>query len=417
MIVLPVNMVDFRLERPLMIHELERLNGPGRADALLALEADLYHPEIRALAPWEALRQIRRLPSSENAYALFLARISALYRYKEIGLTAPRLFLSHRFTAGRSYMHYAGIPIGGDGVTKRGWTSRHFSFLVPDSVVAGGWDLQGHPATPAGAILTIRSISASADESSCRADALHGKAESAGDARGERRLPLRPGWQRVRLDPADAGKRLCVTVSPGVWAEEEHDTLGVRLTELFGRKPGEARPFREVRREDVLFRSMTDSEYRISFEHRILKFDRAGMEYLNALEMAKKTWALRSFDPEIPALAAFARWKDATLAAGVNVLVVEAPENPISRNWLEGSEWARGFSRFLSAEAPSAVQPALSKADALKDRKRRGHLSYADEIHLLPMQKFSDYHHLTFFGAETFSERLAVRLRSLSESL
>ncbi len=403
-IVVPVNMVDFRLERPLMTGELARLSGPDRPDALLALEADLYHPEIRALAPGEALRQMRRLPRSETVSALLLARLSALYRYEEIGLVPLRLLLSHRFSAGRSYLHYAGMPIDGEGVTKRGWTSRRFSFILPDDAARSGWEIQGHPATPKDSLFALTLIPADARDDSCSDPHASPGRKSDPLSHSVRTLPLRPGWQRISFEPGDAGKRVCVVIKPGVWADEESDTLGVRLTEFFGRKPAQIHPVREVRREDVQFKSMTDAEYRVSFDRRILRFDRAGMEYLNALEMAKKTWAVRAFDPEIPALALFARWKEATLAAGVNVLVVEAPENPISRSWLETSDWARGFSQFLAAG---------DRAGAAE----RGRLFYAAETKLLPMQSFSDYHHLTYFGAEVFTDRLAARLESLLEKL
>ena len=191
--------------------------------------------------------------------------------------------------------------------------------------------------------------------------------------------------------PAGGG-RIFAEVS-SVFSSFEDEPLGVRLARNTGRSEYRSSG-RELRREDERYLRMTAEEYDASFARRILKFDRAGMQYLHALEMAKRIWSVRNFDGELPAARGFEEFRNKLAKSGVRLLVINSPENPISLAWYGDSVWYRSYLEFLK-NGPGRLY------------------SFSSEERSLRRQLFYDYHHLSFYGAREFTARLSRTVASI----
>ena len=394
-VIVPTNMVDFRLERSLVLSRTADLlsNQAGRsADALQALLRDEYdRPEVRLHAPLNALRCcFFRMGGDERAEALVGALVAS-FRFRAVWRKPLALLYSNRFGRGHSYLHYAGAAVGSGNVTHRGRTAGEFLLPVSLTLLASGLEIEAPPglfAVPGAPRLELRLFRAVPGESS------HAPAGCPrGTPRAKRTVELRRGWQNVPLlGLAVPGDVLCGRVSPLWWSDLAADLLGVRLARNTAAGPrtglDEARP---IRREDEQYRAYSDDQYRRSFQQRIMQFSRPGAEYLHALHQARLFWRERDFVRALPSAHALSEFRREVSEAGVRLLLVNAPENPISRALYDDSRWYSGYRAFLS-EAPAGSP---------------GDFAFLDSGALLPMQMFYDTHHLSYYGAERFSRAVA----------
>ncbi|MCR9144699.1 MAG: hypothetical protein NXI24_20845 [bacterium] len=384
-VVVPVGTVDFRLERPIM-QGIDRLNPADPMERRRALDESLEYtiakPEFRMLAPGGWFREYHSDLDLNQASAALLASGIASYRYRLMFWRPVETLLDNRFSRGRSYHEYAGVPIGGEGITHRGWTGRVFELTVTPSLLRDGLLMQAPDTLVAAAAPGALSLTV----------------ERLPGGEGVHRRPLKSGWQSLDLKNlrVAAGDRLRFTLSHTQYAESGARERGVRLSRNAGRELKQLRDLgREPRREDDLYRGYTDAEYRESFERRILRFDRAGSEYLEALKQARHVWAARDFDAELPGFVAFDRFRKRLADAGVSLLIVNNPENPISLSWYGDSRWYADYLRYLSKG------------------KGPGPYSFYEASRLLEMQMFYDYHHLSYYGAELYSRAVAGRLEEV----
>lgn len=390
LVALPVNFVDFRLERPIMQRRLADLDSGDptrRADAYrAALQYLIEGPEFRVIAPAGTLSAYYSELDWNQRAGHFWATGLAAFRYRWLGLDAPALLLENRYSAGRSYHTFAGATIGGEGVTERGWTGGVFSFALSERELERGIYLeapaelfQAHPRPR----LELRYFR-NADGRNAAPYAVE-------------QTDLARGWQRRRAPvAARVGDRVEGELNARWLSPDCACRLGVRLTRNAGLARAAPRSDRRpLRREDDLYRLQNDAEYRASFQARILRFDRSGMQYLEALKMAKDIWAQRKFDPDYPTFVRLNAFRALALERGADVLTIDSPENPISFAWYAASPFRAGLRAFLAAP-PRAGGP--------------GRAHYLDMTRALPMQAFYDYHHLSLYGAEQFSDRLADRL-------
>ena len=379
-LVLPVNMVDFRLERPAVLGFGEGEVNEG------ALRRDLlgYHEgEFRLLSPGGTLRSFGGDLDLGEKSATLAALASGAYRYRPVAFAPVGTWLSNRFSRGRSYLHYAGVPVGGGGVNRRGRTGLDFELVLTEALLRTGLEVEAPSQLFAKEkpFLKLLPVSGGTDVP------IPGRTLCPTNPDSAQRIELRRGWQNIPV-PGAPGDLLCVSVRPGYESEADADTLGVRLARNAGRERPLRSPFvRPYRREDFLYRDYSDEEYLKSFEQRLQRFDRAGMEYLAALEATKKSLARRAFDPRIPTFAALKEFLERVERAGVPLLLVNAPENPVSLALYRDSEWYRGYLSFL-----------------------RENGTFVDAGDLLPMQDFYDTHHLAWRGAERFTEFLGDAL-------
>jgi hypothetical protein len=390
LVALPINFVDFRLERPIMQRRLGDLDSGDptrRADAYrAALQYLIEGPEFRVIAPGGTLSAYFAELDWNQRAGHFWATGLAAFRYRWLGLDAPALLFENRHSAGRSYHTFAGARIGGDGVTERGWTGAQFSFDLSERELERGIYLE------APAELFHAHPRPHLQLSYFRRAAPPGAAPYAVSEED-----LARGWRSYR-PPADAraGDRVKGELNAQWLSPDCACNVGVRLTRNAGLAHAARRSDqRPLRREDELYRLQSDAEYRASFEARILRFDRSGMQYLEALKMAKDVWAQRKFDPDYPTFALLNDFRALALERGADVLTIDSPENPISFEWYAGSSFRAGLRDFLAAP-PRSGGP--------------GRAYYLDLTRALPMQDFYDYHHLSLYGAERFSDRFADRL-------
>jgi len=382
LVIHPVNMVDFRLERPIVlgnIDALSRKEGEKRSEAVRRFSrAVLDSPEFRIIAPRGVLRHFHDSLTANETGSMIASFLLSSYRFKQIFQTPIRLFFANHFGKGHSYLHYAGIPI--DGINWRGYTSPRFRLHWNAVLERTGLELEAP-------VQLFQSES----------EPPHLVYRKGGcDAKEAGRIDLKKGWQTVRFSGVRVGELLCVTVDPSFEAEQFAERIAVRIgrnagVDLFSGKAF----FREKRREDDLYLHYSAEEYRRSFEKRVLRFDRAGMAYLAALKRAKEEWAKRRFDPGLPVMQAFAEWRRGVSGCSP-IVVVHSPENPISREWYSRSKWYEDFVRFLSC----------------KDER----CAFHDAASLLKENYFYDYHHLSYYGAEKFTDRVAEWVEQLPES-
>lgn len=371
LVILPVGFVDFRPERPLVLGLADDLRDPERrAAARRLLRQDLVRDHrLRLIAPAVWLREYGADLDREAYAAGLFATLFASYRYRGVLGEPLRGLFANRFSRGRHYHHYAGLPVGGGNVFHRGWTGTEFRLRWNEVLATDGLWLEAPP-----------ELIAAAQAGPSRLTVAF--------AGTRRTLPLASGWQRIDLPSARVGDEIEFEVEPGWESPLLDGRLGVRLAARAGRVRFERRG-REVRREDLLYPAYTEGEYRRSFERRMRRFDRAGMEYLQSLEQARRYWAARAFDPGLPACEALDAWARELRRAGVPVLLVIAPENPLSVALYGDSAWYGGFRDFLRG------LPVRGLVDA-RDWLR--------------MQDFYDHHHPGYFGAQEFSRRLGRRI-------
>ncbi len=392
-IVVPTNMVDFRLERPAVLGLWPELDATesGRVErALAALARDEYgRPPLRLHAPWQTLRCCSQHLDGDGRAEALLASLVAAFRFRSVWRTPIARFLSNRLGRERSYLFYAGVSVGEDGVTHRGRTARRF--LLP--VTARLWERGLEVEAPAQMFdgrapvrLTVRLWRGRPahvpklcpDKSPKRVEVVN----------------LRRGWQKISLRAwAEPGDLLCAEVDRLWWSDVEGDRLGLRLARNTGVGPqtnlDKRRP---LRREDDLYLRSSDDEYRRSYSERMMRFERPAARYLHDLHQTRLRLRDRRFSDRLPGPQALAAFRKRVLEAGVRLLILNAPENPLSRGLYDGSAWYAGYLSFLGG---SGSQDSYRFVDARS---------------LFRMQLFYDTHHLSYYGAQEFSRWLADEL-------
>ena len=396
-VVLPLNMVDFRLERPIVLRLMNRLKGKGRGNALIEIERDLLvRSEFRMFSPAGLLKRYRDSLNLDERAGALLAWMFCSFRYRGIAKIPVQKFFSNRFSRGHSYLHYAGIPVGLDNVTYRGRTGKYFRIKITRPLIEKGLEIQA----PKELFVTdpdiknneLPSLKIRIFRSGSRADCTF---KSSQGLLKEWSVNLRRGWQNIDIpEQTGYGGILCGELNRLYYSEIKGTGLGLRLARNTGLYPPQDKSLqREIRREDLLYKNYTDEQYRQSFNKRILRFNRAGMEYLHSLMLAKQQWGAQSFDEGLPTMRAFARLRASFQKAGIPLIVINSPENPLSLKWYERSRWYNDFMKFLA-------------------RSDNNYYFY-DSHNIMTVQYFSDYHHLTYFGAERFTDILAGQIRDV----
>ncbi len=361
LVILPVNMVDLRLERPILMNLMEQLSGPDRPAALGLLRRDLASMYAVMPLTGEGLIEAAgdRLDVLEKG-KVYLGAFCAGCRLKPFVRPPLDTLLDNRFSRGHTYERYAGIDVlSGDraGVTQRGHVPSSFSMTVTPELIRTGLELEIF-----------------ADEAEIRL-------ESGGR---EKRETRGRGWKNIPLlGFAEPGAVLKVQIAPDVPFDLYADRYAARLARNAGLGTPQRHGARPLRREDDLYEHMSDAEYKDSFEKRNYAFSKPGWEYLRALYDAKRIWAGRNFDPGLPAVEGIAVFAG-RMQEHSDLLVVNSPENPLTLSLYENSPYYRQCTAFLSGLVP------------------RGRMMDAAKI--FPMQKFYDYHHLTWYGASAFSK-------------
>jgi hypothetical protein len=381
LVIHPLNMVDFRIERPIALGIMDDLAAAQRRQAAMRTYARdlLSFPEMRVTGPDGKLQFFSEYMSPDDWSQSLMSVLFASYRYRDVAAVPFRLMLQNRMGRGHSFLHYAGIPV--IGLTKRGLTATEFEMVWNEVLSERGLEFEAPPELFASAVKPVLAIS-------------RGGCPSAPSSRIAS-IPLKRGWQNEPLDGVAPGERLCFRVTPGYYSGMFDDRYGIRLARNTGSVDYDSHAFyREKRREDDLYRGYTPGQYRDSFDKRVLS-NQAGLEYARMIRRAKLEWARREFDSELPPFHALTVWRE-KISACAPLIVVNSPENPISLSWYGDSKWYDGYLRFLSCD---------------------GACRWEDAKNLLKEGDFYDYHHLGYYGAEIFTDFLGERLRARPEGL
>lgn len=417
MIVYPIGMVDFRLERPLSLGLMDDLyDSYRRKEALGILSGDLSNLyDYGSLSPYGLLENYGDGLNYSDMATLYLKIISRTYRYRELAPVGLRAYINGMLGSGKRYDRYAGIDVGGGGVNHRGWTGRSFSITMTSTLLEDGilmhWpgNTDDHRVgesresrqvkEPDGenvihGNLYIRDGDCNGSQPGMADKSRDMKSDTVDADQTER---LNAGWNRVFVKDAQIGDMKCFIVEPSIYNAEFDEFIGVRLTQYAGLDRPGLRGQRPIRREDIRYSAMTEKEYLDHFRKRLLDYRRPGMAYLKALKEAHEVWGPLSFDRELPAAVAFTQMMKVFRANRIPVLLISAPENPVAQKWYGDNRWIDSFHDYLKGEG---VKVGL----------------FMDFSDLLSAGDFYDYHHPGYNGARIETDRTGKVLRSLIEN-
>lgn len=373
LIVYPINFIDFRLYRAYSLDPSS--TNFSMDDNRLVLDALNFvdAPQSKYAFPDSALLEFYNILPIEKSAEYLASILFLFYRYREIYLQNISNYYNHRFGKNISYHGYAGVQIT-EGINSLGWTGKKFSFQPLDYMSKEGFYIQLVPEIFSKGELEVNITN------------LSGKSQQ---------LKFhKPEWVRVQLKPEFIQDGSTVTLElSNTWlpyqAKEDRfdhsrDSLGVRLQQTFGlEKPlSNMQYVREYRMEDGRYITMDDSNYREYFYYRLLADleTRPGIVYLHALKDAKERLTKEKFRPTIH-YQYLKKFSKETEKLGIPLLIINNPENPLSLEWYENSNWYKEQLEFLLS-----LETKLTKVK--------------DMHSLLKMQDFSDFHHLTYFGME-----------------
>ncbi len=392
-IVYITNPADLDLER--YLHPWEA--GSPYSDWAFRTFMALRHPML-LFYPSEFAWEQRGFLDFQEQIRLHLRGQSFALRFKSEWYD-PLLFTfrAHRGDV-KSYLNYQGIPIR-EGIWREGRTGGCFS--LPRSV------LEKRP-------LLVQTSNALFDEPTFRVSifsaappekpapgpaAAPSSPSLCGEGKTARAVgqvrPSAAGWRALPIPTLPAGDWFTFVLSHV--EDEEGKVLPVRAGDPahrgFGlRLPGhlglESPPTNDylVRRpslEDVRLAALSDSEYEQDFHRRVHPDDwarpeRGALHQFNRLRLAKLMLHWRAFEtiPPVREVESIA----AALPPAVRLLIVNNPENPLTKESYDGSHWYAGYLDFF------------------QKLERRPNIRFYDLRNSLPMQHFSDAHHLTYPG-------------------
>ncbi|HNE24786.1 MAG TPA: hypothetical protein PK881_05995 [Leptospiraceae bacterium] len=364
LVILPVNMVDLRLERPILMSLMEDLGGTRRKEALDILYRDLAG--MYAVLPLAGQGMVEHYGRHLNVLQIGKVGLFGLCEGCRLKLFLPgpaSTFFDNRFSRGKSYDRFAGGRVEYNGevaVTHRGHVPSNFAFRITPNQIARGMDLE---IMQDGSVVAIRNSLKSL----------------------KKEVQVSRGWVHFDLKGlGTVGDVLQVQISTSVYMDVFDDRYAARLTRNFATdQPLLAGP-RPRRREDELLDRMDDATYRKSFQIRNLAFEKPGYQYLKALYDAKKVWGTRAFDPDLPAIAGVG---DFVRRMPADTIVLNFPENPLTLSMYGQTRYYRDYVKYLQAIAAPG--------------------KFVDASSVLPARKFYDYHHLTWYGAGEFSDYMS----------
>ena len=361
LLVYPVNFIDFRLHRAYVLgadNETISMEEQIR-DALFYDEA----PQSRLLYPLQALG-FSHVIGAEKSAEFLSAVFFGFYRYRDIWWQNIAQLYNHRFGRNTSYHSYLGAEIP-EGVTRRGWTGRYFSFLPEYIEENRSFYVEIVPELLQNGPFFIEFAQ--------------------GDTR-QKAVFNRSGWQKVEISDSFFSKNRKITARlSAVWSPLPGDirqngvtNIGVRLQENFGIRKFSPDLNRNRRRfiEDSQFDGMPKEEYDKYFTRWLKNMPNdPGMIYLEALMRAKKNIAREKFRKTLQFVYLEKLVKKAK-QRGIKLLLVNHPENPLSLEWYEKSDWYGEYLEYLKSMD----------------------CAYSDLRNELPRETFADYHHITMKG-------------------
>lgn len=376
-IIYPLNYIDFRLFRK---HELlkdsllsEENEGILIRDALDFQQA----PQVKHSNPSGVLTDFYSYLNPEEIGFFLSSSIFSSYRYRELIAHNVIRYLDHRNSRNTRYFWYQGVQIP-ERVSTLGWTGRQFSFRVIEKMVTKGVYFQIVPEVLEDGKLHFQIIE---------------------NGQYEEFTLLGSGWKEFRIPSKYLNKFITIelkkTWRPNLASGDRFDYAreekGVRIQETFGLESPRQNYhiYREERSEDLRFLKMNRNEYREYFEYRLLsdRHLRPGMVTLHIYKESKLKLNQEKFSPlfQYRYLKLFSEYCNEN---HLKLILIHNPENPVSLEWYNTSEFFRDQEVFFQS---------------LKNE----YVYYKDLSSYLDEQDFSDYHHMTYPGMEKMNPKYA----------
>ncbi|MCU0824498.1 MAG: hypothetical protein MUF77_07630 [Leptospira sp.] len=384
LVIYPINFIDYRLHRTYVLFP-EGKNESVSEDILIQDALSFGEaPQSLWVFPWETWREVGVKMDANTQARYLLSGLFSFYQTKDIFFQNLTNLYQHRFGRNTSYHLYMGYPIP-EGVSGMGWTGKFFSFPITKKIRQSGFWIEVTPfllkEAPTNLVLRQGNITQT--------------------------IPLtKSGWMKVELDPnfsmdslvqAELGRTWLAYEASGAYLDYHRDPMGVRLEQTFAldRPPAGEQYIRRRVTEDNRYNGMSDEDYRRYFQYRLLdglEF-RPGIGYLVALKDAKLRIGNENFVPKFH-FRYLQKIADRFREKQISFLLINNPENPVSLEWYERSNWYRDHLIFLKSLAGGTVH-------------------FVDLHSVLPMQGFSDFHHFTYPGMEQMNPIYAKEIGNL----
>lgn len=367
-IVYPINFIDFRIHREMLIRKQQNENWKER----FLLEDTLNYgesPQAKIFYPLEAVLEFYKILPIQTEAEYLASYLVYSYRYKDIFYENLKALYQHRFGRNTSYHGYMGVEIP-EGVDSLGWTSQKFSFYPKRYMKEKGFYIQVVPEILTKGKLKIEFLS------------------SKGDILQEESFSY-PSWHRVKLKEEIPENELLTARLSQIWYAYEaqgdrldfhRDEMGVRLQQNFGydSPPPEQHFKREARKEDFRYENMSLEEYKEYFFYRLFSHPefRPGIVYFSTIYESKKWVASRKFEPN-PQLEYLLKWKSILENSNISMILINNPENPLTLELYENSNWYKTQIDFLRSLESQNIE-------------------FVDLRNICRAQDFSDFHHFTY---------------------
>ncbi len=365
LIVYPVNFIDYRIHRNFQIHP-ERASLTSDSEFL---QQDALHygnaPQSRIFYPCETIGEFFFNLTWEVLAEHLSSCMVTSYRYRDVYYENLKYFYNHRLGRNTSYHGYIGVQVP-ERISFLGWTGKRFSFEVQKYMKEEGFYIQVVPEILEKGPLEVLIFKK--------------------DDLVQKEIFDSPGWKRIILKSDLAISTFLTTELSNIWipykAKEDRfdyslDEMGVRLQQNFGRKIPDRnyQVFREERKEDLRFVSQSDESYRTYFHFRLLDFleNRPGLQYFHSIRNAKILLAKEPFFKSTQ-LSYLEKLTKAYASSGMKIFLINNPENPLTLDLYQDSNWYQGYLQFLQSLSSDSVY-------------------YLDWKSMLRVQEFSDFHH------------------------
>lgn len=368
LIVYPINFIDFRIHREMLIREQQNQNWKIRFllnDTLNYTEA----PQSKIFYPLETILEFFSILPTEKIAEYFASYLVYIYRYKDLYYENLKAIYQHRFGRNTSYYGYMGIQIP-EGIDSLGWTSKRFSFYPKAYMKKKGFYIQIVPEILRKGSLKITFFS------------------ETGEVLQEENF-VTPAWHKIILKENIPEEQMLTAELSNTWYAYEangdrldfhKDEMGVRLQQNFGydSPPPEQHFQRPPRKEDFRYENMSFEEYKEYFFYRLFSHPefRPGIVYFTSIYESKKWASLKEFTPN-PHYEYLLRWKNILENSNISMIIINNPENPITLELYENSNWYKSQLEYLRKLQSKEIE-------------------FIDIRNLCKAQDFSDFHHFTY---------------------
>lgn len=352
-------------------------NGELSYSEEVRISSYVYRYPVRLIYPGSfILENYNYLNKKEILYLLPRASLK-VNTYRAFFLEPFEAFMEHHLKSGRSYHNYTGV-IPEEGIYRKGWTKEEFT--INCEINNGKLNESIFSQVPA----------------------LHLYVYKGNELISEK-FYQKIGWHKLDLliNSGDTNVKLKFKVDRSVSSRIVDEKLygkeyfyGIRLSQNFCKKEIEhdIAYKRNPALEDDAFLNMSDEEYKKDFDERLFKD-------LDKRPELKRMQMVHNIKMELSKSKQFRKWSEFEFLekaiekfhkSGINLIIINNPEVSIELNNYINSPWYNGYLNYFKELELSQKIKFYNLNNYLKDDRY-----------------FSDFHHLTYHGAEVMSSEYA----------